>query len=235
MNILSFVYCEILKAYKSSVFRVVTISFIILPGISLFKYYAAAGINWDLYLADVLKNFSSLLIIGFAFTTCWIFGREYTDKTINDLLVKPIPKLCISISKFIVIFLWNSLLTIIMFTVVVLIGAYVGLIGSRASLILNYFLVFMATSLLTMFVSMISSFMANVTKGYLAPIGLIFIIVIIINIVENFKLNAYIPWTIPGLLITDGVLSPISIFILSITGLTGFVGTVAWWRYAEQI
>lgn len=234
MNILSFVYCEIRKVYKSSVFWVVNVAFTILPGISLIKYSSAAGTSWDLYLADVLKNFASLLVIGFAFTTCWIFGREYTDKTINDLLVKPVSKLYIAISKFIVIFLWNGLLTILMFTVVILIGAYLGLAGGTATLILNYFLTFMAASLLTMFVSTVSSFMANVTKGYLAPIGLIFLIVIIINIVENIGLSAYIPWTIPGLLLTGAVLRPISILILIITGITGFVGTVAWWRFAEQ-
>jgi ABC-2 type transport system permease protein len=75
--------------------------------------------------------------------------------------------------------------------------------------------------------------MANVTKGYLAPIGLIFLIVIIVNVVENVGLSAYIPWTIPGLLLSDGVLGPISILILAITGITGFAGTVAWWRFAE--
>jgi ABC-2 type transport system permease protein len=91
----------------------------------------------------------------------------------------------------------------------------------------------MSTSLLTMFVSTLSSFIANVTKGYLAPIGLIFLIVIIVNVVVNAGLSAYIPWTIPGLLLSDGFLSPISMVILAITSITGFVGTVAWWRFAE--
>jgi ABC-2 type transport system permease protein len=58
--------------------------------------------------------------------------------------------------------------------------------------------------------------------------------VIIVNVVENVGLSAYIPWTIPGLLISDGVLRPISILILAITGITGFAGTVAWWRFVEQ-
>ncbi|GHV66372.1 bacitracin ABC transporter permease [Spirochaetia bacterium] len=234
MNMASFVYCEIRKAYKTSVFWVVTIAFTILPAISLLKYFNAANVSWDLYLTDILKNFTALLVIGFAFTTCWVFGREYTDKTINDLLVKPVSKLSIAVSKFMVILLWNTLLTVIMFTIVVLIGVCVGLIGGTAALILRYFLMFMATALLTMFVSTVSSFIANVARGYLAPIGLIFLIVIIINIVDNLGLNAYIPWTIPGLLISEGGLSPISILILVITGMAGFVGTVAWWRYAEQ-
>jgi ABC-2 type transport system permease protein len=233
MHILSFVYCEIRKVYASSVFWVVTAAFTVLPGLSLIKFYGEANVSWEFYLAEILRNFSAILIIGFAFTTCWIFGREYTDKTIKDLLVKPVSKLAIATAKFTVILLWNSLLTIIMFAVVVLIGAYVGLSGGGAALILNSFLMFMATSLLTMFVSTVSSFMANVTKGYLAPIGLIFLIVIIVNIVENVGLSAYIPWTIPGLLLSRGALSPISVLILTITGITGFVGTVAWWRFAE--
>lgn len=234
MNIVSLVTCEMRKMYNSSVFWVVTIAFTILPGISLIKYFNAANVSWDLYLADILKNFTGILIIGFAFTTCWIFGREYTDKTINDLLVKPVSKLKIAVSKFIVIALWNSLLSILMFAVVALIGAYVGLADVTFALMLHYFLMFMATSLLTTFVSTVSSFMANITRGYLAPIGLIFLIVMIVNIVENVGISAYIPWTIPGLLITDGFLNPVSIFILVLTGTAGFVGTVAWWRFTEQ-
>lgn len=235
MNILSFVYCDIRKVYKSSVFWVVFIAFTVLPILALIKYLGSAGISWEMYLADILKNFATLLVIGFAFTTCWVFGREYTDNTIHDLLVKPVSKLYIATSKFIVLFLWNTLLTIIMFAAVLLIGAFIGLTGGTVALVLHYLIVFMAISLLTMFVSTLSSFMANVTKGYLAPIGLIFLIVIIINVVEGFiGLSAYIPWTIPGLLLSDGFLGPLSIAILAITGIIGFVGTVAWWRFAEQ-
>jgi ABC-2 type transport system permease protein len=234
MSILSLVFCELRKAYKSTVFWVVTIAFAVLPAISLIKYSNAIDTSWNLYMSDTLKTFTALLIIGFAFTTCWVFGREYTDKTINDLLVKPVSKLLIAISKFVAIFLWNSLLTIIMFTVVALIGVYLTLPGISTAFVLHYFFVFFATALLTMFVSTVSAFLANVTRGYLAPIGLIFIIVLIVNIVENLGFQAYIPWTIPGLLFSAGTLSPVSIVILAITGAAGFVGTVARWRFGEQ-
>lgn len=235
MNILSLVICEIRKVYKSSVFWVVIVAFTLLPFLALVKYFGAANLIWKSYLTNILYIFTSLLVIGFAFTSCWVFGREYTDKTINDLLVKPVSKLSIAISKFIVLVLWNSLLTILMFAVVVLIGAYIGLTGGTAALILHYFLMFMAASLLVMFVSTVCSFMANVTKGYLAPIGIIFLIVVLINIVGAFDwLSAYIPWTIPRLLISDGAISPVSIIILAVTGIIGFVGTVAWWRFTEQ-
>lgn len=234
MNILSLVTCEIRKIYKSGVFWVVIVAFTLLPFLALLKYFGA-NISWESYLADILYMFTSLLVIGFTFTTCWVFGREYTDQTIHDLLVKPVSKLSIAISKFIALFLWNSLLTILMLTVVLLIGASMGLTGGTVALILHYFLMFLVASLLVMFVSTVGSFMANATRGYLAPIGIIFLIVMLINIVGKFDwLSAYIPWTIPRLLISDGALSPVSIVILAITGIAGFVGTIAWWRFAEQ-
>jgi len=234
MNIFSLIHCEILKVRKSSVFWVVAIAFTVFPWISLIKFINVADVSWGFYLSESLESFMGILLVGFAFTTCWVFGREYTDKTINDLLVKPISKLRIANSKFTVIFLWSSLLAVLMFTVVVLVGVFIGLTGSAATFILQYFLMFGATSLLTMFVSTIYSFLANVTKGYLAPIGLTFLVVLGGNIVSNVGLRQYYPWTIPGVFLSDGTLSTISIFILAITGIVGFVGTVAWWRFAEQ-
>lgn len=235
MNIFSLVTCEIRKVYKSSVFWVVVIGFTLLPFLGLVKYFGSTGVSWGSYLAEILKIFTSILVIGFAFTTCWVFGREYTDQTIHDLLVKPVSKLSVAISKFIALLLWNSLLTVLMFAVVLLVGAYIGPTSGTAALILHYFLMFMGASLLVMSVSTLSSFMANVTRGYLAPIGIIFLIVLVINIVSDYEwLLAYIPWTIPRLLISDGALSPVSMTILAITGIAGFVGTVAWWRFAEQ-
>lgn len=50
-----------------------------------------------------------------------------------------------------------------------------------------------------MFVSTVSSFMANVTKGYLAPIGIIFLIVLLINVVNKLDwLSASMDYTEPA-------------------------------------
>ena len=99
---------------------------------------------------------------------------------------------------------------------------------------MNSFLSFMAASLLTMVVSTISALLANVSRGYLAPIGLAFLIVVISNVVAQAGLAAYFPWTIPALFISKVPLSMTSISILAITGIIGFAGTVACWRFAEQ-
>jgi ABC-2 type transport system permease protein len=235
MKILSFVHCEALKVLRSSVFWIVVAAFATMPiMLALVTYINAVDTGWEPYLRDLLGSITALLVIGFSFTACWVFGREYTDKTISELLVKPVSKLYVVLSKFIVIFLWDVLLAFFMFAVVFFMGILIGLNGGTGLLIMNSFLAFMATSLLIMVVSTISALLANVSKGYLAPIGFAFLIVIISNVVAQAGLAAYFPWTIPALFISNVPLGFASIAILAITGITGFIGTVAWWRFAEQ-
>ena len=235
MKIISFIHCEALKVLRSSVFWIVIVAFATMPiMLGLVTYINAVDARWEPYLTDLLGTNTALLVIGFSFTACWVFGREYTDKTISELLVKPVSKLYVVLSKFIVIFLWDVLLVFFMFAVVCIMGILIGLNGGTWLLITNSFLTFMGASLLTMVVSTISALLANVSKGYLAPIGLAFLIVVISNVVAQAGLAAYFPWTIPALFISSVPLGIVSIAILAITGIIGFIGTIAWWRFAEQ-
>lgn len=230
--LLSFIHNELLKVWKSIVFWVVAVVFIAMPLlIGLFK---EPGVSWDMYYADIFDSIASLLVVGFSFTSAWVFGREYTDKTIKDLIVKPIPKSYSVLSKFIVITIWNILIALFTFALITIAGSFIGVNGSSGSSILQFFGTFMLTSVLIMAVSSTSALIANITKGYLAPIGLIFVIIIASNAVVQLGLGPYFPWTIPVLL-TKGVdIGFISYSILVLTAIVGFAGTVAWWRFAEH-
>ncbi|EES72416.1 hypothetical protein POTG_03024 [Paenibacillus sp. oral taxon 786 str. D14] len=232
MMLLSFIHNELLKVWKSIVFWVVAVVFIAMPLlIGLFK---EPGVSWDMYYTDIFDSIASLLVVGFSFTSAWVFGREYTDKTIKDLIVKPIPKSYSVLSKFIVITIWNILIALFTFALITIAGSFIGVNGSSGSSILQFFGTFMLTSVLIMAVSSTSALIANITKGYLAPIGLIFVIIIASNAVVQLGLGPYFPWTIPVLL-TKGVdIGFISYSILVLTAIVGFAGTVAWWRFAEH-
>ncbi|MEC2343088.1 ABC transporter permease [Paenibacillus barengoltzii] len=230
--LLSFIHNELLKVWKSIVFWVVAIVFIAMPLlIGLFK---EPDVSWAMYYADIFDSIASLLVVGFSFTSAWVFGREYTDKTIKDLIVKPIPKSYSVLSKFIVITIWNILIALFTFALITVAGSFIGVNGGSGSSILQFFGTFMLTSVLIMAVSSISALIANITKGYLAPIGVIFVIIIASNAVVQLGLGPYFPWTIPVLL-TKGVdIGFISYSILVLTAIAGFAGTVAWWRFAEH-
>lgn len=231
-KLLSFVRNEVLKARRSVVFWVVLAVFTGLP--LMVGLLREPGSDWEHYLADLLGPVASLLVVGYSFTSAWVFGREYVDGTMKDLLVKPIAKRYSVLSKFIVITLWNELLAVLTFGAILSAGAILGIDGATVSLIFETWLSFLSTALMIMAVCMTSALLANVTRGYLAPIGFAFVVVIASNIVVQLGLGPYFPWTIPVLWLTESSIGTVSLIIVAAAGIVGFAGTVAWWRYAEH-
>lgn len=150
------------------------------------------------------------------------------------MLVKPVPKSFTVLAKFIAIAMWNTGMAVFNFAVIAGAGALIGVSGGSLPTILHICWPFMAASLLIMLVSTTSALFANLTRGYLAPIGITFVIVIVSNVIVQLGYGPYFPWTIPVLLLTGAELGCISMIILAATGIAGFAGTVAWWRFAEH-
>ncbi|AIQ67574.1 ABC transporter permease [Paenibacillus graminis] len=237
MNILSVLHCELRKIIRSNVFWIVFLVLgfgPIMMGVGNVLSSNAGGIHWEQYLTGLLDTLAPLGLIGYTFIAAWVFGREFSDRTIKDLLAKPVSRAKIVLSKFLVILAWCLLLSIYMFAVGFAVGAILGVEGGSAAFIWSLFFKFLITSLLYIFVTAPSILLANVTKGYLAPLGLILIIVILSNVLASFGFAPYFPWTIPSVFQSTGSLQLSSIVILAYTGIIGIAGTFAWWRYAEH-
>ncbi len=237
MNILTVLHCEIRKIIRSNVFWIMFLVLgfgPIMMGVGIVLSVDAGGIHWEQYLTELLDTLAPLGLIGYTFIAAWVFGREFSDRTIKDLLAKPVSRAKIVLFKYLVILAWCLLLSIYMFAVGFAAGAILGVEGGAASFIWSIFLRFLLTSLLYIFVTTPSTLLANVTKGYLAPLGLILIIVILSRVLASFGFAPYFPWTIPSVFQSTGSLNLSSIMILAYTGIAGIAGTFAWWRYAEQ-
>ncbi|MGZ7442991.1 ABC transporter permease [Paenibacillus sp. TH7-28] len=237
MNIFSVLHCEIRKIIRANVFWLVFLVFAfgpIMMGIGIILSSDTGSINWQMYLTDLLNNLAPLGLIGYTFIAAWVFGREFTDKTIKDLLAKPVSRSNIVLSKLLVILAWSILLSIYMFATALAVGGILGVTGWSVSLIWNIFSKFIITSLLFIIVTTPGAFLANVSRGYLAPLGLILVIVILSNVLASFGFAPYFPWTIPSIFQSIGFLNLSSIIILGFTGIAGIVGIFAWWRFAEQ-
>ncbi|AIQ32165.1 bacitracin ABC transporter permease [Paenibacillus sp. FSL P4-0081] len=237
MNILSVLHCEIRKIIRSNVFWIMFLVLgfgPIMMGVGNVLSSDAGGVSWEQYLTGLLDTLAPLGLIGYTFVAAWVFGREFADRTIKDLLAKPVSRAKIVLSKFLVILAWCLLLSVYMFAVGFAVGAIMGAQGGSASFISSLFFKFLITSLLYIFVTAPTILLANVTKGYLAPLGLILIIVILSNVLASFGFAPYFPWTIPSVFQSTGSLHLSSILILAYTGIFGIAGTFAWWRYAEQ-
>lgn len=197
--------------------------------------------DWPTYFWLLMQMVLTVGSIGPAIVTIWVFGREYSDRVIKDLLVLPVSRSSFVFSKFIIVFLWSLLLLLLLYAFSTLTGLLVHLDGWNRELFLQKTLVYSVCALLTILLFPVITFITCISRGYLLPVGFAILILIGTQFVYLGLpgITPYFPWAIPGLY--SGVAGPfspkpmaISYIILALTSIAGMAGTAAWWRYADQ-
>ncbi len=195
--------------------------------------------NWINYFRLLIEGMAGVGLVGTGFVTSWIFGREFSDHTVKDILALPVSRVYIVVSKFIMVVLWSVILCFIYFISGLLFGLLVDLPGLSSEIISANGKIFCATSLLLILLCTPVAFLASYTKGYIFPIGFVIITMILANFSGLVGLGPYFPWAVPGLYgMPSGAegmqLNIASYIILIFTSLAGFFGTNAIWMYADQ-
>jgi ABC-2 type transport system permease protein len=196
---------------------------------------AYAATDWPTYLG----LFGQLLAAGgfilFILAISWIFGREFTDGTLKDMLAVPVQRSSILLAKFIVVAVWSAGLTMVIFIVGLVMGAIIKLPGGSISVIFQGSALVVITACLVIAVVMPFALFASVGRGYLLPIGLAVLTLMMTNLVAIAGWGEYFPWAVPGLYAQGkSSLPPISYWIVLMTGLAGMIATYLWWKYADQ-
>jgi ABC-2 type transport system permease protein len=76
---------------------------------------------------------------------------------------------------------------------------------------------------------------ASMGRGFLLPMGLAVLTLMMTNLVAIIGWGEYFPWAVPGLYAQEkGSLTPVSYGIVFLTGMAGMIGTYLWWKYADQ-
>jgi ABC-2 type transport system permease protein len=195
--------------------------------------------DWQAYLGFLIQGMAGVGLIGFGFVTSWVFGREYADHTVKDILALPVPRWSFVLSKFFVVTIWSLLLMIVYFVSGLFFGQMIGISGWDNDIIQQLTSTYIETSLLTILLCTPVAFFASYSRGYMLPMGFVILTMLMANFTGLVGLGPYFPWAIPGLLSvpsgTEGMqLSIASYIILALTSILGFAGTIAWWRYADQ-
>lgn len=197
--------------------------------------------EWPSYFQLLIQIILSLGTIGFGFVSSWIFGREYTDHAVKDILSLPVNRLTIVSSKFIIILLWSLLLSLTLFVSGIIAGFIVDIPHWSTEIASNYFITFMETAFFTVLLCTPVAFIASFSRGYLAPLAYVISTLIITNLVVigTPAIAPYIPWAIPALI--SGLVGPdlpnpgiSSLIVLISTCIFGLAGTFLWWRFADQ-
>ena len=168
-----------------------------------------------------------------------VFGREYTEQTIKDMLALPVSRTSIVISKFLVVFIWCFLLSIVLFITSVIIGKLIHIPDWTGDIFAKSTYKFFTTSFFTLLLSTIVALIASIGRGIIAPLGFVIFILIIAQFIILMGLGPYFPWAIPGVYTvaegTEGMqLVFASYIILPVTSIIGLIGTIVWWQFADQ-
>ncbi|OGO38779.1 MAG: hypothetical protein A2W35_08180 [Chloroflexi bacterium RBG_16_57_11] len=196
---------------------------------------AYAATDWRSYLGLFGMIIAAGGILLFSLVVTWVFGREFTDSTLKDMLAVPVGRSSIVLAKFILAVIWSAVLTLVILFAGLVTGAIIRLPGGSLSVLLQGSALVLITAGMVIAVVMPFAIFASVGRGYLLPIGAAILALMMANLVALAGWGEYFPWGVPGIYaMGDSPLTPVSYWIVLFTGLVGIFGTVLWWKYADQ-
>jgi ABC-2 type transport system permease protein len=192
------------------------------------------GADWPSYLRFVTLAVGAGGIVLFGLIASWVFGREYSDRTMKDLLALPTSRSVIVLGKCIVIAVWSAAVTAIACLVTLCIGAALGLPQASPGLFWQSGLTVVISACLTIGLAMPIAFAASAWRGYLPPIGVLMLAMALAQLVNAAGWGAYFPWAVPALYANGERLGLASYVIVAVTSAAGLAGTLLWWERADQ-
>jgi ABC-2 type transport system permease protein len=190
--------------------------------------------DWPTYLNFLALGTAIGGIVLFTFIGSWVFGREYSDRTVKDLLALPTSRTSIVLAKYGVIGLWSTILVVMIFPLALSVGALVGLPPVPNQVMVQGGITLAVTAVLTIAVITPIIFFASYGHGYLAPVGVMILAVALAQVMTIIGYGEFFPWAIAGVYAQGGDLGGVSLVIVILTCIAGITGTLLWWEYADQ-
>lgn len=199
----------------------------------------AGAADWPTYFGILAQAVAVGGILLFSLIASWVFGREWSDRTIKDLLALPTPRRTIVLAKFLVTALWALLLALVVYLLGLLVGVLVGLPPASPQVFVQGSTTLAGAAGLTILLVTPIAFFAGVGRGYLAPVGAAIFLLIAAQIVAAAGWGEYFPWAVPALHAgmagpEAGQMGVISYGLVVATSLAGIGATLLWWERADQ-
>jgi ABC-2 type transport system permease protein len=254
-NLAQAIWVEMLKARRSKMPLLTTLGFSVFPlalGFFMFvlkdpelarRYWlisAKAQIvvgraaDWPTYLRLLALSSAMGGFLLFSLIASWVFGREYSDRTVKDLLALPTSRSAIVLAKFVVVASWSAALTALSCLVGLGVGAAVGLPEASMQVILQGGVTVAIAACLTIAVVTPTAFFASAGHGYLPPMGVALLVLFLVQVVGQAGWGDYFPWSIPALYAQGENPGTVSYVIVILTSIAGIAGTLFWWELADQ-
>jgi ABC-2 type transport system permease protein len=252
-------WAEALKVRRSKVPLLTTTGFLILPmisglfmiilkdpgkakelGIISVKAQLVGGsADWHTFFGMMNLGVGVAGLILFSIITAWVFGREFSDHTVKELLALPTARCKIISAKLLVIIFLPMSITLLIFLVGLGIGALVDIPGFSQELLRKSFGLLLLIALLTTMLMPLVALIASAGRGYLPPLGWAFLTMALAQIAVVMGWGEWFPWAVPSLLSEVGgdLPEPLGIhsyLVVIFVFIIGVISTLIWWQKADQ-
>ena len=253
-NLAQAVWVEALKVRRSKMLPLTAAGFALMPlvgglfmvilkdpefarraGLISAKAQLAAGVaDWPTYLSLISQATAVGGLMLYSLIGGWLFGREYAEHTVKDLLALPTPRAAIVLSKFITLAAWLGALTLMVCALGLAIGLAVDLPPVPAALIVQGGVTIIITALLTLLGVLPVIFFASAGRGYLPPMGAALLALFLGQVMGVLGWGAVCPWSVPALYAQGQPVGILGYVIVLLTGAIGVAATFLWWQFADQ-
>jgi ABC-2 type transport system permease protein len=193
------------------------------------------SVDWPAFLGLVGQMMGAMGAVAFALLAAWVFGREFADRTCRIMLATPTRRSSLILAKTGVTAMWCLLLAAWMLVAAFAVGAVVGMPGLAWPVARDSLAVAGRAALLWLVLMPVTALIASVGRGYLLPIGVALVTMIVAQFVNATGWAPWFPWCVA---IASGVpethIAVVSLVVVIVTGVLGMVATLLWWERSDQ-
>jgi ABC-2 type transport system permease protein len=255
----SALWVEALKSWRSTLPLWISIGFCIAPlmgglfmiilkdpeaarsmGLISAKAQLTAGTaDWPAFLNLLAQAVAIGGSILFAILTAWVFGREFSDRTVKELLALPTRREIVVCAKFIIVLAWAAGMSVLVFGVGLMVGSLVDIPGWSGGLLRASVVDILGAAALSMALLPFVALAASAGRGYMPAFGWAVLTIVLGQVAAATGWGDWFPWSVPALFSgaagpRAGLLGPHSYVVVLVAGLAGLAVTLLWWQKADQ-
>lgn len=151
--------------------------------------------TWPIYLTLIATVFAGGVIV-LAVVQAYVFGREYAERTVGPLLSLPVSRVTLLSAKLTVSAVWFVAMAAAVYAEAWLVGIGIGLPGYAPGLLAVSAARVGLVVLEVLLAGSVAAWLAVVSRGYLAPVGVSVLLLLIGDLFAHSGWAGYIPWSI---------------------------------------
>jgi ABC-2 type transport system permease protein len=192
------------------------------------------GTGWDALTSTTGQVTSIAMLLGVGFVVSWTFGREFSDGTIETLLMSQPSRAALASAKLIAVLAWASTTAVASTAVTLGLGALLRLDTGTPWPGLGRTLVGAG---LTALLALPFALVATIARSALAGVGAVIGIIVATQILTVIGVGPWFPYAAPSLWLGMGgpeLTATVGQLLLVLPlAAVGWAATALWWQHAE--